>query len=90
MKVLIIGGTGTISRYVCELLVQKKACVTVLNRGRKSRNVERIYRFICADINDTELVKQEIENDFFDVVIDFVSFDEKDVYKRYEVFQCAS
>lgn len=87
MKILIVGGTGIISRYVCSLLIQVKNEVTVLNRGIKSREVEGVSRFILADINNIELIKRELKNDFFDVVIDFVCFCENDVRKRYEIFR---
>lgn len=87
MKVLIIGGTGTISKHVCDLLVKEKHIVTVVNRGINGTITTGVRCHIVSDINNTEKIIQEIIQEYFDVVIDFISFDVTNVLARYDVFK---
>ncbi len=87
MNILIIGGTGVISNRVRILIEQQENEVTVINRGNKAASFSKRTRHIKADINDLEQVKAAIGDNYFDVVIDFLSFFPEDIYKRYEILK---
>ncbi|HLP05736.1 MAG TPA: NAD-dependent epimerase/dehydratase family protein [Paludibacter sp.] len=75
MKVLFIGGTGIISSACSELAVKRGMDLYHLNRGKSAgiRNVEGV-KTLVADIRNFEEARKAIENQRFDVVVDFISF----------------
>lgn len=79
-KVLIIGGTGTISYPITELLSDSMD-VTILNRGNKKIDLD--VEVIIGDIYDEDLVI----DGFYDVVINFLVFDEKHARRNIELFK---
>lgn len=87
MKVLIIGGTGTISYYVVKECLSRNMDVFVLNRGNHPSRMQEGVRHIKADINDTKTVGDLLENHYFNTVIEFVGFVEKDVLRDVEMFR---
>jgi len=46
MKVLILGGTGVISRWIVKQLQEKNHEVTVFNRGKRKVNLKDIRQII--------------------------------------------
>lgn len=86
MKILIIGGTGVISKHVCDYIIKKGNQVTVINRGVRSQLINNYVKYIKADINNINIIQKEIAVCYFDAVIDFVSFNEIDILNRYKVF----
>ena len=54
MRVLLIGGTGTISMAITKLLLSGDNEVYLLNRGSRNSGLEGNIRFITADINNEE------------------------------------
>lgn len=84
MRVLIIGGTGTISSAVVDRLLEKNHEVYVLNRGTKSLPKAGIP--IIADINDEQLVADKIKDMRFDVVCEFIGFVPEHVERDYRLF----
>jgi nucleoside-diphosphate-sugar epimerase len=75
MKVLLIGGTGTISSAVTRCLVQSGAEVTLLNRATRPDRVCAGARVIEADVNQDETtLRDKLRDQSFDVAIDFVAF----------------
>lgn len=72
MKILIIGGTGTISGAVTRLLVKLGHDVTLLNRGSVPPN-DGVSSIIC-DINDEVATACAIKNKYYDCVAQFVLF----------------
>lgn len=74
-KVLIIGGTGTISYNCSQRAIEKGYELTILNRGKSTlRPLPEEAELITADIRDFEGVKRSLQGREFDVVVDFLAF----------------
>ena len=75
MKVLFIGGTGTIS-YSSTLLAKEKGIdLYLLNRGKSElRPIPEGVRLLKADIRDPNSVAEALGTLKFDAVADFIAF----------------
>jgi nucleoside-diphosphate-sugar epimerase len=87
MKVLFVGGTGVISHSCSELCVENGFDLFLLNRGKSFRQAPQKAKIICADINDGLSVDAVLANHLFDVVVDWIAFNEKDVSRDYNLFK---
>ena len=88
-KVLIIGGTGTISSPITRILSQDgNVDLYVLNRGsRKDELPDRVHR-LKADIRkDTEEIKEMIKDLYFDSIISFLIMDKNDAKINIDLFK---
>lgn len=85
MKALIVGGTGTISSAVVDLLIERKWEVYVLNRGTKP--VPEGVTHIVVDINEEEEVRKKLDGMTFDVVCEFIGFVPAQVERDYRLFK---
>ena len=74
MRVLFIGGTGTISAACVRAAIGAGHDVSVLNRGSGRRSLPAEVREITADIRDEDATRAALEGATFDVVADFLSF----------------
>ena len=72
MNILIIGGTGNISRAVVENLIQRQHQVTLLNRGTTPAPAGTQH--IACDRSDTVALKTALHDKSFDCIIDFLCF----------------
>lgn len=72
MKVLFIGGTGTISMAISRLLLSSGHDLTLLNRGSRTSELPSSdnLHIINVDINDEDKVKALLEGQTFDSVCD--------------------
>lgn len=87
MKVLLIGGTGVLSTDIRELSIKKNYEVYILNRGRnKNDNISEKVHFIKGDIRQVEKLKDYFKDKYFDVVVDFLSYCERDIKDTLEIF----
>ncbi len=86
MKVLIIGGTGTISTAVTRLLAKTNHEVTLFNRGSKSGEVPENVSIIQGDINNEEEAAEKLEGMSFDAVCEFIGFEEEQLQRDYRLF----
>ncbi len=84
MKVLLIGGTGILSTDIVKEALNQNYDVYVVNRGH--RNTDNRVKVIIGDIRKVKQIQQKIENLYFDVVIDFLSFNEKQLKNTLEIF----
>ena len=84
MKALIIGGTGTISRSITELLIKTGWDVYILNRG--NRELPEGAKQLIGDVNDEESIRQAVKELTFDVVANFLAYYEKDAERDFRVF----
>ncbi|GII57652.1 hypothetical protein Pth03_60410 [Planotetraspora thailandica] len=80
MKVLYIGGTGTISSASVAESVRQGQDVHVLNRGRTAgrRPLPDGVTTIEADVEDAESLRRALGGATFDSVVNFLSFGAKD------------
>lgn len=87
MKVLFIGGTGTISSAITRQLAGKPDCeLYLLNRGTRSDEVPGNVRILKADINDEEAVRRMLDGMTFDSVCDFIGFLPEQVERDFRLF----
>ena len=89
MKVLFIGGNGNISWWCVEEAIARGYEVYELNRGM-TRNTRRAVQHevheIIADIRDEEAVLRALDNEKFDVVCDFICFNEDQARQAIRIF----
>lgn len=75
MKILMIGGTGTISTPITKKIAEnpENECY-VLNRGNKNNNLPKNVKTLIGDINNENHMKVLLEDHSFDVVCNFITF----------------
>jgi nucleoside-diphosphate-sugar epimerase len=88
LRVLYIGGTGTISASCVRLSVATGMRVSVLNRGRnaRQRSIPGEVETLVADINDDTATSAVIGDRDFDAVINFCSYDAVDAQRMVALF----
>ncbi|PYY03954.1 MAG: NAD-dependent dehydratase [Acidobacteria bacterium] len=72
MKILLIGGTGFIGRFVVEQLVNSGHDVTVLHRGKSNVQLPDDARRVLGDSNGLAELRPELRKLSLDVVINFI------------------
>ncbi|MDD0858883.1 NAD-dependent epimerase/dehydratase family protein [Arthrobacter alpinus] len=88
MRVLFIGGTGTISAAAVARAATLGYTVTVLNRAASSvRQVPSGVEHLVADVRDPAAVAAALGTRSFDVVADFLTFTPKHAYAAVELFR---
>lgn len=87
MKALIIGGTGTISSAVVELLVRKQWEVYVLNRGTGRKTLPSEVKQITVNVDDEKAVSEKLEGLHFDTVCEFIGFVPSQLERDYRLFK---
>lgn len=88
MKILFIGGTGTISSAITRQLAQKADTqLYLINRGTYSKEVPENVITITADINDEADVARKLEGMTFDSVCDFIGFVPEQLERDYRLFK---
>ena len=74
MKILLIGGTGTISSAITRLLAEDDHQLWLLNRGSRKNEVPANVKQAIADIDDTAEVLKQLSDEQFDAVCEFIGF----------------
>lgn len=74
LRLLFLGGTGTISTACVRAAVAAGHDVTVLTRGSHDRDLPPEVRRLTGDVRDAESIRAAIGDERFDVVADFLSF----------------
>ena len=87
MKVLFIGGTGTISMAISRLLLSQGHTLYLLNRGSRNTGLSGDLIEFKADINDEAAVAALISDLSFDVVADFIAFVPEQLERDYRLFR---
>lgn len=89
MKLLFIGGNGNISWYCVQKALENNHEVWELNRSQtlmtRRKIQEEVHKVTC-DIHNLELVKEKLEDAYFDVILDFICYNEKDAEERIRLF----
>ena len=86
MKILIIGGTGTISSAITRQLAAAGHDLWLLNRGTRKDEVPQQVRQVIADINDEQEVMRQIGDEQFDAVCEFIGFVPQQVERDIRLF----
>ena len=87
MKVLLIGGTGTISTAITRQLAETEHEVYLLNRGNRNHDLPANIKFIEADINNEAEAAEKLEGMSFDCVCEFIGFVTSQVERDYRLFK---
>lgn len=87
MKILFIGGTGTISMAITKLLAQQGHEVLLLNRGSRSSELPEGVRVIKCDINDETAVREKLGGMQLDAVCEFIGFVPGQVERDFRLFK---
>jgi nucleoside-diphosphate-sugar epimerase len=88
LKVLFIGGSGTISSACSSLAVERGVDLYLLNRGStRSRPVPDEATLLRGDIRDSASAKQAVGNHTFDAVVDWVAFTREHVQADVDLFR---
>jgi nucleoside-diphosphate-sugar epimerase len=88
MKILFIGGTGTISSACAELALERGFDVYLLNRGQSTvRTPPAGAKMLTADIRDRNAVKDALGEHYFDVVVDWIAYSPEHIETDLELFR---
>ena len=87
MKILMIGGTGTISSAITRQLAESDNELWLLNRGSRKNEVPNNVKQIIADINDEKEVLRQIGDTLFDAVCEFIGFLPSQVERDIRLFK---
>lgn len=86
MKVLFIGGTGTISMAITKGLVEQGHDVYLFNRGSRNSELPKEVKFIRGDINNEAEAAERLAEHSFDVVCDFIGFVPSQLERDFRLF----
>ncbi|GAA1747117.1 NAD-dependent epimerase/dehydratase family protein [Agromyces humatus] len=88
LRILFIGGNGTISGASSDLAVQRGYDLTLLNRGRSSQRMPITgTRHLTGDAEDAASIAAAIGDETFDVVANFRAFSPEQVARDIELFE---
>lgn len=86
-KILLIGGTGTISSAITERLAKDPAWeVTLLNRGKRGIPVPENVNVLLGDINDEAAAAELLKDTKWDAVGDFITYRPEQAESRIRLF----
>ena len=86
MKILFIGGTGTISMAITRLLAARGDELYLLNRGSRSAELPENVRVINADIGNEQDAAKKLEGMSFDCVGEFIGFVPSQLERDFRLF----
>jgi nucleoside-diphosphate-sugar epimerase len=87
MKVLFIGGTGTISSASSQLALDRGIDLYLLTRGKSFRPAPAGAKTITADINDKQAVEKALGRQSFDAVVNWIVFTPDQIERDIELFR---
>lgn len=86
MKILFIGGTGTISMAITKLIASRGDEIFLLNRGNRNKELPGNVKTIIADINDEEAAAKALQGMIFDCVGEFIGFVPEQLERDFRLF----
>lgn len=87
LKVLVLGGTGVISREIVAQLASANHEVTVFNRGKRGVELPPNVEHLAGDRHNTEAFSDMMKNHDFDVVMDMICFNVEDAKTTVNAFR---
>lgn len=87
MKVLFIGGTGTISTACTKLAAERGIELTLLRRGQHEAFIPSGVKTITADIHDKASAIRACQGLSFDAVVDWIAYIPADIERDIELFR---
>lgn len=86
MRILFIGGTGTISMAITRLLASQGHEIYLLNRGSRNHELPENVRTITADIGNEEETAKKLDGMTFDCVGEFIGFVPQQLERDFRLF----
>jgi nucleoside-diphosphate-sugar epimerase len=86
MKVLFVGGTGTISTACTALAAARGIDLYLLNRGQRQVEVPAGVKVLTGDINDRTAVQVLLKEHTFDAVVNWIVFTQEQLERDIELF----
>jgi len=86
MKVLFIGGSGNISTACSRLATERRIELVHFNRGLRRVELPPGVRTIHGDSNDRRAMAQALAAEDFDVVVNWIVFDQAQAAADVEMF----
>ena len=87
MKVLFIGGTGTISTACTRLAAARGIDLYLFNRGHRQVEIPAGVSVIKGDINDRAETARLLAEHSFDSVVDWIAYDVEAIERDLELFR---
>ncbi|MDR2516286.1 MAG: SDR family oxidoreductase [Spirochaetaceae bacterium] len=87
MKVLFIGGTGTISAAISRRLLEAGHDLTLLNRGNRNGVLPAGVKELKCDITNEDNAAARLKDQSFDVVADFIAYTPEHLERDYRLFR---
>ena len=87
MKILFIGGTGTISMAITRLLAERGHELYLLNRGNRNDSLPAGVKTIIADIGNEEETAGKLSGMTFDCVGEFIGFVPEQLERDFRLFR---
>jgi nucleoside-diphosphate-sugar epimerase len=85
MRVLFLGGSGFISTAVSKMAVARGIDLTLLNRGRRPADIAGVQH-LTADIHDAASMQAALQNEQFDVVVNWIAYTAADIERDLALF----
>lgn len=86
-KILLLGGTGTLSTAVLEESRRQGFDVTIMNRGTNNACIPKDVSVVICDFRNSNELLSKFKNKKYDVVVDFLSRNSKDIDRVYPIFR---
>lgn len=87
MRIMLVGGSGTLSSDTTRLLLKEGHEVYLFNRGNRNIFSGNNLHYIKGDINDTDNSRALLKDYQFDVIIDYLTFDVQTLRERIDLFR---
>ena len=87
MKILFIGGTGTISLAWAQLALSRGFGLTLLNRGRQLAQLGGGANYFRYIITNPAATAAALGNERWDAVVDYIAFTPADLEQRIALFR---
>ena len=87
MKILIVGGTGTISSAITRQLAASGHDLWLLNRGNRKDEVPANVKQVITDIDNEHEVLRQLGDEQFDAVCEFIGFVPAQVERDIRLFK---
>jgi nucleoside-diphosphate-sugar epimerase len=87
MKVLFIGGTGTISTACSRLAIERGIDLTLLTRGQRATGLPSGAKSLTVDIDDADAATRALSTQSFDAVVDWIAFTPAHIERDLNLFR---
>ncbi len=87
MKILFIGGTGTISSACAHLAAERGMELCLLNRGQTQRAMPEGVEHLTGEMRNKDAIRQLLGKREFDVVVDWIAFTAEHIETDLQLFQ---